>query len=97
VSIVARLPLWVSAGSSRDALEWDPWRKRWVVFCRVPATGGGANRAVAALVADWLGLPHLAVRWLVAGTSRAKVLRVDGITDVEAERRLRSHATVQEG
>jgi uncharacterized protein YggU (UPF0235/DUF167 family) len=78
-----------------NALEWDPWRKRWVVFCQAEATGGDANRAVATLVADWLGLPPPAVRWLIAGTSRAKVLRADGISDVEAERRLRSHAKVQ--
>jgi uncharacterized protein YggU (UPF0235/DUF167 family) len=86
-----QISLWVKPGSSRDAIDWDPWRKRWVVSCRAPPTGGRANRAVVILVADWLELPHTAVRWTKAGSSRAKVLSVDGITDVEAARRLRSH------
>jgi uncharacterized protein YggU (UPF0235/DUF167 family) len=87
---MARIPLWVKAGSTTDALAWDPWRKRWVVSCRAPAIGGKANRAVAGLMADWLGLPRSSVGWAQAGSSRSKVLSVDGITDAEADRRLRS-------
>jgi len=88
---VTQISLWVKPGNSADAIDWDPWRKRWVVSCRAAPTGGLANRAVAILVADWLGLPHSAVRWVKAGSSRLKVLSVDGIAEIEAARRLRSH------
>jgi hypothetical protein len=46
---------------------------------------------VEILMADWLELPHTAVRWTKAGSSHAKVLLVAGATDVEVDRRLRSH------
>jgi uncharacterized protein YggU (UPF0235/DUF167 family) len=90
---MSRIPLWVKPGSIRDSIDWDPWRRRWVVSCRAPPTGGRANRAVANLVADWLELPHTAVRWEKAGSSHAKVLSAAGITDTEAARRLRSNIT----
>lgn len=85
---MARIPLWVNAGSTRDAVDWDPWRKRWVVACREPPAGGRANRAVAILVADWLGIPRSSIHWIRAGASHAKALRADGITDADAARRL---------
>lgn len=88
---MARLALWVRAGRKENSLQWDDWRKRWVVSCRAEPTGGEANRAVASQLADWLDLPRSAVRWLSAGTSPAKVLSADGITNAEAERRLRQH------
>jgi len=91
VGPIARISLWVRAGSSADAIGWDPWRNRWVVSCRAPPIGGRANRAVEILMADWLELPHTAVRWTKAGSSHAKVLLVAGATDVEVDRRLRSH------
>jgi len=90
---MARVALWVKAGRGRNSLEWDDWRKRWVVSCRAAPTHGEANRAVALQVADWLGVPHSAVRWLSAGASPAKVLWVEGITDPEAARRLREHTS----
>jgi uncharacterized protein YggU (UPF0235/DUF167 family) len=88
---MTKIPLWVKAGANANAIIWDPWRKRWVVSCQAPPTGGKANRAVAVLVADWLGLPHTSVHWMRAGSSQKKVLSADGITDGEADRRLRSH------
>ena len=90
---MARIPLWVRPGSSTDSIGWDPWRKSWVVNCRAPPTGGRANRAVASLVAQWLGLPRSSVRWARAGTARGKVLTAEGISDAEADRRLRHHVT----
>jgi uncharacterized protein YggU (UPF0235/DUF167 family) len=90
--LMARIPLWVKAGSSTDALAWDPWRRCWVVSCRAPPRGGNANRAVALLMADWLGLPSSSVAWVHSGSSRSKVLSADGITDAEADRRLRSRS-----
>jgi uncharacterized protein YggU (UPF0235/DUF167 family) len=89
---MARIQLWVRPGSVRDGLLWDPWRERWVVSCRAPATGGKANREVASLVAGWLDLPSGAVHWERAGSSRAKVLVAEGIHDADADRRLRAHA-----
>ncbi|MGP8110071.1 MAG: DUF167 domain-containing protein [Thermoplasmata archaeon] len=89
---LAHISVCVRAGSTADTVAWDEWRKRWVVSCRAPAVGGQANRAVAALVADWLGLPHSSVHWIRAGTSRAKLLGADGIHDAEAANRLRAHA-----
>ncbi len=87
---MARLLLWVRPGGRSDALDWDRWRGRWVVTCRAPPSEGAANRAVAELLAGWLGVPRDAVRWERAGSSRAKVLVIDGMTEAEAERRLRS-------
>jgi len=87
---MAQIRLWVKPDSGADALEWDPWRKRWAVSCRAPPVGGKANIAVTELMADWLGVPRAAVRWTRAGSSRSKVLSVEGMTDTEAERRLRS-------
>jgi hypothetical protein len=46
---------------------------------------------VAILMADWLELPHTAVRWTKSGSSREKVLSADGIAYAEAARRLKSH------
>ncbi|MGA8709732.1 MAG: DUF167 domain-containing protein [Thermoplasmata archaeon] len=89
---VAQLRLWVRPGSATEALAWDPWRERWVVSCRAPPEGGKANRAVLGLMADWLERPRSSVRWVRAGTSPAKVLAVEGITQAEAERRLANRA-----
>jgi uncharacterized protein YggU (UPF0235/DUF167 family) len=88
---MTQIPLWVKAGATANAISWDPWRKRWVVSCQAPPTGGKANRAVAVLMADWLGLPRTSVHWTKAGSSQAKVLSADGISDSEVARRLRSH------
>ncbi len=89
---MARISLWVKPASAKDGIDWDPWRKRWVVSCRAAPTGGEANRAVAFLIADWLGRPHSAVHWVHAGTSRAKVLQVDDVTDRDATTLLQARA-----
>jgi uncharacterized protein YggU (UPF0235/DUF167 family) len=72
----------------RDRLDWDPWRKRWIVSCRAPAVSGAANDAIATLVANWLGVSPDAVRWVIAGRSRAKVIEVAGLPDSEIAFRL---------
>lgn len=87
----AQIRLWVKPARGADSLAWDPWRSCWVVSCRAPASGGKANQAVKTLMAEWLGLPTASVRWDRSGTSRAKVLAVEGITEEEAAERLRSH------
>jgi uncharacterized protein YggU (UPF0235/DUF167 family) len=85
---MSQISIWVKPGSSRDAIGWDPWRKRWVVTCRAPPSEGAANRVVALLVAGWLGVPPASVRWVKAGSSHAKVLSVDGVSAEEVRRRL---------
>jgi len=85
---VARISIWVRAGAARDSLAWDPWRRRWVVSCRTPPVQGAANRRVLALVQHWLGVSPGSIRWARSGTSPAKVLEVDQLTDDEVERRL---------
>ncbi len=88
---MARIELRVRPGSARDALTWDAWRHRWIVHCRAPPVEGEANRSVAALMAGWLAVPPHSVRWFHAGKSRTKALDVEGITDLEADGRLRAH------
>jgi hypothetical protein len=42
------------------------------------------------MMADWLGLPRPSVDRAQAGSSPSKVLSAEGISDAEADRRLRS-------
>ncbi|MGP8072272.1 MAG: DUF167 domain-containing protein [Thermoplasmata archaeon] len=92
---MTRIPVWVKAGSPSDSLGWDAWRQRWVVACREPPVSGRANRAVAGLVAGWLAVPPSSVRWEQAGTSRAKLLVVEGLEDREVEARLRAQVATR--
>lgn len=94
---MVRIPVWVKPGSSEDSLAWDAWRERWVVACRAPPVGGKANRAVAVLIAGWLEVPVSSVRWVRAGSSPAKALWADGVTDAEVGLRLRSHLRTARG
>ncbi len=87
---MGRVAVWARPGSLTDELAWDPWRRRWVVSCRAPPTGGQANEAIALLLSEWLHVPRGSVRWVSAGRSRAKLIEVDGLTDPELEERLRS-------
>jgi uncharacterized protein YggU (UPF0235/DUF167 family) len=87
---VARIRLWVKANRTTDSIDWDPWRKGWAVTCRASPVRGEANRAVAELMAHWLGVAPSEIRWARAGSSRSKTLVAGGITDEEADRRLRS-------
>ena len=80
--------MWVKPGSAVDALSWDRWRSCWVVACRAPASGGKANRAVVELLMGWLERSSGQIRWVVAGSSRSKILEVSGMGDAEVERRL---------
>jgi uncharacterized protein YggU (UPF0235/DUF167 family) len=91
---MARIRIWVKPGSATNALAWDMWRSCWVVSCRAPPTGGEANRAVAEMMADWLAVPRSSIAWVRAGSSRSKVLSAEGLTDAEADRRLRSGSRI---
>ncbi len=89
---MARISVWVKPAAANDALAWDAWRQRWVVSCRAAPTHGEANRSVAILIAGWLSVPHSAVHWVRSGTSRAKMLEIESLTDIEATNRLRARA-----
>lgn len=89
---VTRLSVWVKPAARVDALGWDAWRERWVVSCRAAPVHGAANRAVAALLAEWLGVAPSAVRWIHSGAMRAKTLEIEGLSGVETTRRLRTIA-----
>ncbi len=85
---MGQIRIWARPGNAEDALEWDPWRARWVVSCRAAAESGAANAAIAALLADRIGVSVTEVRWVHAGRSRAKQLEVAGLPDEELDRRL---------
>jgi uncharacterized protein len=53
-----------------------------------PPTGGRANDAVLALLAEVLGAPVAAVTLVGGATSRAKRVRVAGVAPADVERRL---------
>ncbi|HYA10637.1 MAG TPA: DUF167 domain-containing protein [Thermoplasmata archaeon] len=82
VSILAR------PDSTRDAVEWDAWRGRWVVSCRAPAIDGMANDALLSVVAARLGVRRDQVRLVLGARTRRKTLEVDGLTADDVERRL---------
>ena len=88
-----RIRVWAKPGSHRCAVEWDPWRERWTVAVREPASGGAANRAVLAVLAERLGVDPASVRWVRAGRAAAKEAEVVGLPTAEVERRLRAPAT----
>ncbi len=85
---MGRIAIWARPGSSRDYLDWDPWRRRWVVGCRAPALGGAANATILSLMARWLGTSTSRVRWVTSGRSPAKVLEVEGVSAPELSHRL---------
>ncbi len=54
-----------------------------------PPVDGAANEALVRFVADALGVPRAAVRLVAGGSSRRKVVEIDGVSASEAEARLR--------
>ncbi len=83
-----QLAILARPGRGRDSIEWDPWRKSWVVQCRAPPVQGAANEAIRGLLAGWLSLPPGAVQWVRAGRSPHKLLEVTGLEEAEVRRRL---------
>jgi uncharacterized protein YggU (UPF0235/DUF167 family) len=61
-----------------------------------PPEGGKANRAVAALLAEVIGVPAGCVAVVRGHASRSKIVRIDGLEADDLERRLR-HALEARG
>ena len=53
-----------------------------------PPQGGRANEAVVALIAEALGVPVAAVTLVAGASSRAKRIRVTGLSGADLDRRL---------
>jgi uncharacterized protein (TIGR00251 family) len=60
----------------------------WKVRVAAPPEGGRANKALVQLLAEVLGLPQAGVRIVGGGTTRRKVVEVEGLEQEEVERRL---------
>lgn len=60
------------------------------VRLQAPPVEGAANEALAALIADRLGLPRRAVRIVAGATSRSKTIEIEGTTEA-AVRALSAH------
>ena len=58
------------------------------VKVQAPALDGRANAALTDFLADQLGLPRRAVVLVRGDKSRQKVVRIDGLTRAEVQRRL---------
>jgi uncharacterized protein (TIGR00251 family) len=58
------------------------------VKVRAPALDGRANASLTEFLADKLGLPRRAVVLLRGDKSRQKLVRIDGVTLAEVQRRL---------
>ena len=80
---MGRFAVWARPGSRENRIEWDEWRKRWVVSCREPPAGGNANEAILRLIAERLGIPRTSVRYMAAGRARGKLVEVDDLSDSE--------------
>lgn len=60
----------------------------WKVRVAAPPEGGKANKAVLALLADTLGVPRRDLALAAGGSSRDKVVTLDGMTCDDADARL---------
>jgi uncharacterized protein YggU (UPF0235/DUF167 family) len=83
----ARLRLRVAPGARRSAVE-GRHGEAWKLRVAAPPERGRANDEVLALIATTLELPRTAVRLVSGGSSRDKLVELDGMALEEAERRL---------
>jgi uncharacterized protein len=60
----------------------------WKLRVAAPAEGGRANAAVVRLLAETIGVPRSRVALVSGHGARDKVVELDGVELVEAERRL---------
>jgi len=87
VPVECVLEVRVSPRAARDEIGgWQEGRLR--VRLRAPPVEGRANEALRRLLADRLGVPVSAVEVASGAASRVKRLRISGLTETEAIRRL---------
>ncbi len=87
--VSARITIRLTPRAGLDRL--DPPGPDGELHARVRAApvDGAANEALLRLVADALDVPRSSIRLLAGGRSRLKLVEVDGISDEEAQARLR--------
>lgn len=85
---MGNIEVWARAGSRREGIEWDAWRKYWVISVREPPAGGRANEAIVRLVAEQLNVPRSSVRLVSGRRTRAKMVEARGLSDSEIAERL---------
>lgn len=78
------IPVWVSAGASRDRVMGEHGGALKVSVAAAPERGK-ANKAVCELVAKTLGIPRAQVSLVSGETSRDKRLLVRGLSFAEIE------------
>ena len=77
----------VTPRSGRDeVIGWQEGVLR--VRVRAAPVEGQANEAVCRLIAKQAGVPYSALEVLSGGTSRTKLVRITGVSEDEARRRL---------
>lgn len=84
---MTRISITVSPGAARTELvggHGDGWKAR----VAAPPERGRANDALVGLLADALDVPRSSVRVVSGLTAKTKVVEIDGLAAVEAERRL---------
>lgn len=86
---MGRVRVWARPSSRQEGIEWDAWRKRWVISVREPPAGGRANEAIVRVIAEQLNVPRPSVRVITGSQTRGKRVEVDGILDSEIAARLR--------
>jgi uncharacterized protein (TIGR00251 family) len=78
----------VTPRSSRNAvagLEGEALK----IKLTAPPVEGAANAALAAFIADWLGVRKSKVSIIRGGKSRTKIVRIEGVTAEQVKTRLR--------
>jgi hypothetical protein len=84
---VGRFAVVVSPGAKRSEVvgrQGDAWKLR----VAAPPERGRANAAVCALLATALGVSPADIRVVAGATSRRKLVEVDGLDAVDADRLL---------
>ncbi len=83
-----KLSLRVQPGAKRSALLARLASGEWKVAVAAPPVEGKANAAVVELVCELLGVKRRQVTVARGGSSRSKIIEVDGISAADAESRL---------
>ena len=92
-----RLKVQVHPGARRESIQG--WRPDGTLALSVVARpeGGPANRAVAALLAQVLGVPRAQVALVRGQGARSKVLEIEGLSEAEVKQRIESALVKRNG